>query len=352
MLSRSAFQAFRSSNGVRNVIMPRVPLSASLFTSKQSSLVAIPPLRGNNGNQAGAPPVYESSGLFVAVFFLSSFAGVFYVAHRAKEFKEPDYDPIRKAIAAKLADPKWDDGSWGPVLVRLGWHAAGTYEHKTLSGGSDGGLIRLDPQASWGANKGLEHARAFLEPIKKQFPDISYADLYSLASVVAIKEMGGPEVYWRPGRTDDHNSERSPPDGRLPNASLGAKHLRDIFGRMGFEDKYIVALSGAHALGRCHPNRSGYTGPWTKAPTMFSNDFFRELLENKWTPKKWNGPLQYEDPSGELMMLPSDLALIQDPVFKSYVEKYAQDEELFFTDFAIAYSMMQEFGVKFKSARK
>ena len=48
--------------------------------------------------------------------------------------------------------------------------------------------------------------------------------------------------------------------GRLPDGALGADHIRDIFGRMGFSDQEIVALSGAHALGRCHPDRSGFDG--------------------------------------------------------------------------------------------
>jgi cytochrome c peroxidase len=82
------------------------------------------------------------------------------------------------------------------------------------------------------------------------------------------------------------------PDGRLPDASKTQKHLRDIFYRMGFNDQEIVALSGAHALGRCHTDRSGYTGPWTFSPTVLTNDYFRLLSEEKWQWKKWNGPAQ------------------------------------------------------------
>jgi cytochrome c peroxidase len=74
---------------------------------------------------------------------------------------------------------------------------------------------------------------------------------------------------------------------------------------MGFSDQEIVALSGAHSLGRCHSDRSGWDGPWTSAPTRFTNLYYKELLRRKWTPKQWSGPLQFEDKSGKLMMLPA-----------------------------------------------
>jgi len=119
--------------------------------------------------------------------------------------------------------------------------------------------------------------------------------------------MGGPKINWRPGRSDASDGTFCPPNDRLPDADKGnpeatAKHVRDIFYRMGFNDQEIVALIGAHSIGRCHVDRSGYVGPWTFAESSFTNEFFRELLENTWTRKKWNGPMQYEDPTGQLMM--------------------------------------------------
>ena len=54
---------------------------------------------------------------------------------------------------------------------------------------------------------------------------------------------------------------------------------------MGFDDREIVALSGAHGLGHCHTDRSGFWGPWTFAPTTFSNEYYRLLVEEKWSKK-------------------------------------------------------------------
>jgi len=124
-----------------------------------------------------------------------------------------------------------------------------------------------------------------------------------------------------------------------------------VFYRMGFDDREIVALSGAHAVGRCHTDRSGFDGPWTRAPTTFSNEYFKLLLSETWTERKWNGPRQFENSSSgrDLMMLPSDVALIQDAQMRPWVEKYAGDEELFFKDFAAAFGKLLELGVKFDS---
>jgi cytochrome c peroxidase len=261
----------------------------------------------------------------------------------------PDYNAVRKDIEALLeSNPNYDDGSYGPLLVRLAWHASGTYDKRDRTGGSNGATMRFSPEANWGANAGLDLARKLLEPIKAKYPGISYADLWTLAGVVAVESMGGPTIPWRAGRSDARESEVKPlTDGRLPDAAQKEKHVRDVFYRMGFSDREIVALLGAHSLGRCHTDRSGYTGPWTRAPTSFSNEYFRELLENKWTKKRWNGPEQFEDAKAEIMMTPADLALIEDPAFRKWVELYARDNDAFFRDFASAYSKLLELGVPF-----
>ena len=122
---------------------------------------------------------------------------------------------------------------------------------------------------------------------------------------------------------------------------------------MGLSDKYIVALSGAHALGRCHTDRSGFQGPWTYSPTTFSNAYFKELLGQKWVSKVWNGPKQFVDKAtGSLMMLPSDLALLSDKTFKGLVEQYATDDAVFYKDFAEAFQKLQELGVTFEPETK
>lgn len=224
------------------------------------------------------------------------------------------------------------------------------YDTMTGTGGSNGATMRFAPEGDHGANAGLKAARDFLEPVKEQFPWITYSDLWTLAGVCAIQQMQGPTIPWRPGRTDRDVSACTP-DGRLPDGSKDQTHLRAIFGRMGFDDRETVALSGAHALGRCHTDRSGYDGPWSFSPTVMSNDYFRLLLDEKWSWKKWNGPKQYEDKSSKsLMMLPTDMALVKDKGFLKHVERYAKDDQVFFKEFSDVIVKLFELGVPFKSS--
>ncbi|CDY71696.1 BnaAnng38510D, partial [Brassica napus] len=188
------------------------------------------------------------------------------------------------------------------------------------------------------ANKGLDIAVRLLEPIKDLFPILSYADFYQLAGVVAVEITGGPEIPFHPGRLD---KVEPPPEGRLPQATKGVDHLREVFGRMGLNDKDIVALSGGHTLvllaltivlhflGRCHKERSGFEGPWTQNPLIFDNSYFKELL------------------SGEkqgLLQLPTDKALLEDPIFRPLVERYAADEDAFCEDYTKAHLKLSELG--------
>ena len=207
--------------------------------------------------------------------------------------------------------------------------------------------MRFAPEGDHGANAGLKHARDFLEPVKAKFPWITYSDLWTLAGVCALQEMQGPVIPWRPGR-QDRDAAACTPDGRLPDAAQGSKHLRDIFYRMGFNDQEIVALAGAHALGRCHTDRSGFDGPWTFSPTVLTNDYYNLLLNEKWSLRKWDGPKQYQDGSKSLMMLPADYDLIKDKTMKQWVQKYAKDNEAFFNDFRNVIVKLFELGVPFK----
>ncbi|KAL5593506.1 hypothetical protein FOBRF1_012608 [Fusarium oxysporum] len=262
-----------------------------------------------------------------------------------------DFEAVRKSIIDLLRQPDYDDGSAGPVLVRLAWHSSGTYDVETDTGGSNGAGMRYEAEGGDPANAGLQNARLFLEPVKRLHPWITYSDLWTLAGVTAIRAMGGPEIDWLPGRTDFVDDSKLPPRGRLPDAAQGADHTRDIFYRMGFNDREIVALSGAHSLGRCHTENSGFEGKWVNNPTRFSNQYFRLLLSEKWTEKTVpeSGVTQFSsvdpDTEEELMMLPTDMALTTDPEFSKYVRLYADDKELFFNDFKAAFAKLLELGI-------
>ncbi|KAK9670635.1 hypothetical protein RND81_13G214400 [Saponaria officinalis] len=210
-----------------------------------------------------------------------------------------------------------------PIMLRLAWHDAGTYDVKTKTGGPNGSIKY---ELNHSANKGLNIAIDFCEEVKAKYPKITYADLYQLAGVVAVEVSGGPTIDFVPGRMDCPNPIE---EGRLPDAKEGAAHLRDVFYRMGLSNKDIVALSGAHTLGRAHVERSGFEGAWTREPLKFDNSYFVELLKG--------------DKSG-LLKLPTDKVLVQDPVFRSSVELYAKDKEAFFRDYADSHKKLSMLG--------
>ncbi|KAI3717391.1 hypothetical protein L1987_68978 [Smallanthus sonchifolius] len=236
-------------------------------------------------------------------------------------------DKARRELRAFIAN-----NNCAPIMLRLAWHDAGTYDVNTKTGGPNGS-IRNEEEFSHGSNNGLKIAIDFCEEIKSKHSRITYADLYQLAGVVAVEVTGGPTVEFVPGRKD---SRISPKEGRLPNATKGAPHLRDIFYRMGLSDKDIVSLSGGHTLGRAHADRSGFEGPWTKEPLKFDNSYFVELLKGE---------------SEGLLKLPTDIALLDDPVFRHYVDLYAKDEDAFFNDYAISHKKLSELGFNPNSKR-
>eukprot|EP00753_Platysulcus_tardus_P005548 PLAT13458.1.p1 GENE.PLAT13458.1~~PLAT13458.1.p1 ORF type:complete len:355 (+),score=172.32 PLAT13458.1:33-1097(+) len=339
----------------------RTPLRSSRMLLRTFASEAAP------SAPAGAPPAEGGGGGFIGFLLGAAVgAGGLYAYESSKEEDAaapvaaapavaapaapaapagPDYAAIRGEIESIFDE----DDTRGPFLVRLAWHSSGTYCGKTGTGGSEGATMRFSPEADHGANAGLAGARKLLEGVKARHPGITYADLYTLAGAHVIELMGGPHIAWRPGRSDASGGHACTPDGRLPDADKGSdkktsQHVRDIFYRMGFNDREIVALVGAHTLGECHDDRSGYKGPWSRAPTTFSNLYFKELFDNKWKKKKWDGPMQYADKSGDLMMLPADMVMARDKGFRKWAELYYEDEDFFFQQFAAAYVKLLELG--------
>lgn len=99
-------------------------------------------------------------------------------------------------------------------MLRFAWHSSGTYDRYKHDGGSTNGTMRFDKEVTTKSNTGLARIRTWIEPIRNQFPWISYGDLATLGGVTAVQELGGPTIKWRPGRVDG-GENKIPPDGRL-----------------------------------------------------------------------------------------------------------------------------------------
>jgi cytochrome c peroxidase len=131
--------------------------------------------QSRRGYSSSSAPKSSSSGLYLGLGALAlGGSGYYYYTQGAnaaevKVFapKFEDYQKVYNEIASRLEEKDdYDDGSYGPVLLRLAWHASGTYDKETGTGGSNGATMRFAPESDHGANAGLKAARDFLEPVK------------------------------------------------------------------------------------------------------------------------------------------------------------------------------------------
>lgn len=254
--------------------------------------------KGSFWDEAKLTSLTKGLGLDAGRLKLTSFARMLFEGPQAAL-----YQVVRQDLQKAMSSPEWDDGSYAPILIRLAWHSSGTYNKLDGTGGSNGATMRHALEMNDPENAYLEHARGLLEPVKAKHPWISHADLWILASYVALENTNGPRIAFTGGRVDAPE-ERAVAPGRLPGAEHGlaagmevdeegrlkgwenlAQHIRDVFGRMGITDREAVALiCGGHVYGRCHPEStgSGYAGAWVEMPTLFSNEYAADMVGDKW----------------------------------------------------------------------
>jgi catalase-peroxidase len=212
----------------------------------------------------------------------------------AKEFKTLDLDALIKDLRALMTESQewWpaDFGHYGGLMIRLAWHAAGTYRITDGRGGAGTGQQRFAPLNSWPDNANLDKARRLLWPIKQKYGrKISWADLMVLVGNVALESMGfktfgfaggrpdvwePEELFWGPEGTwlgdERYSGERqlSEPLGAVqmgliyvnpagpngnPDPVAAAKDIRETFFRMAMNDEETVALiAGGHTFGKAH----------------------------------------------------------------------------------------------------
>ena len=274
----------------------------------------------------------------------------------AEEFKKLDLNAVKKDLKNLMTDSQdwWpaDWGHYGGLMVRMAWHAAGTYRIADGRGGAGTGNQRFAPINSWPDNVNLDKARRLLWPIKKKYgKQLSWADLIILAGNTAYESMGlkiygfaggradiwHPEkdIYWgsekewlgNDGRYE--NNERETLENPLAAVQMGliyvnpegvngqpdplrtAQDVRLTFARMAMNDEETVALTaGGHTVGKCHGNgKADLLGPDPEAADVdaqglgwqskngkgFGRDTVSSGIEGAWTthPTKWDNGYFY-----------------------------------------------------------
>jgi len=265
----------------------------------------------------------------------------------AEEFKSLDVDALRRDLIELMTTSQdwWpaDYGHYGPLFIRMSWHAAGTYRIADGRGGGGSGAQRFAPLNSWPDNASLDKARRLLWPIKQKYGrQVSWADLLVFAGNVAYESMGfktfgfgfgrpdiwePEEVFWGPedtwlgderysGDRDLHETVGAVQMGLIyvnpegpaghPDALASARDIRETFGRMAMNDEETVALIvGGHTVGKTHGAVDPqYLGPepegapieqqglgWKNSyGTGKGGDTLTSGLEGAWTtePVKWD----------------------------------------------------------------
>jgi catalase-peroxidase len=271
----------------------------------------------------------------------------------AEQFKGLDVEALKRDLIEVMTKSQdwWpsDYGHYGPLLIRMSWHAAGTYRIADGRGGGGEGQQRFAPLNSWPDNANLDKARRLLWPVKQKYGQkISWADLVILAGNVAYESMGfktfgfgfgrpdvwEPEdIFWGPEDTwlgDERYSGERQLSGPLANVQMGliyvnpegpggnpdplaaARDIRETFARMAMNDEETVALIvGGHTVGKTHgaapavgnvgaepegaPIEDQGLGWKNKFGSGKSSDAITSGLEGAWTnnPAKWdNGFLE------------------------------------------------------------
>jgi len=264
-----------------------------------------------------------------------------------EEFKKLDYWALKEDLRRLMTESQdwWpaDFGHYGPLIIRMAWHSAGTYRIQDGRGGAESGTQRFAPLNSWPDNINLDKARRLLWPIKQKYGRrISWADLMILAGNVALESMGLKTIGFAGGRADVWEPEEDiywgkerewlgderysgdrelenplaavqmgliyvnpeGPNGE-PDPLKAARDIRETFRRMGMNDEETVALiAGGHTFGKTHGAApSSHLGPEPEAApleqmglgwlnshgTGKGGDTITSGLEVTWTttPTKW-----------------------------------------------------------------
>ncbi|UTM58386.1 catalase/peroxidase HPI [Photobacterium sp. CCB-ST2H9] len=274
----------------------------------------------------------------------------------AEEFKTLNLKTVKQDIenVLKTSQDWWpaDYGHYGPLMIRMAWHAAGTYRTGDGRGGASTGNQRFAPLNSWPDNGNLDKARRLLWPVKQKYgKKLSWADLFILTGNVALESMGfktfgfggGREDIWEPevdiywGAEDEwlgnkrYSGDRDlenplaavqmgliyvnpeGPDGN-PDPVASGRDVRETFARMAMNDYETVALTaGGHTFGKCHgAGDAALVGPDPEAAPMEQmglgwknahgsgkgRDSITSGLEGAWTPT----PTQWDNTYFEMLL--------------------------------------------------
>lgn len=209
-------------------------------------------------------------------------------------------------------------------MLRLAYQDTGIFCRSNRAGGPRA-LIRFPTELERPENNGLQFAMEQIEELKEDGNHItailSYSDLIQLGGYAAVEYTGGPSMVFRMGREDSEEKDIAHGDSDQSFIERGLNN--------GFSKRQLVALMGSHTIGFANMESAGSQNRWTQNPHVFDNTYYKEVLLGD---------------RSKFLKTKAEIILANDPELRGYCEEFAQDEQLFFKEYAFAHVKMSELG--------
>ena len=247
-----------------------------------------------------------------------------------------DFAVVKRALAGVMTGNMYK-------FVRLALRCASTYRATDYRGGCNGARIRFAPESEWPINKGLDEVLATLEPVKSQFPDLSWSDLIVFAGTAALELKGAPEMPFCPGRTDASDGEGSEnlepwSTGAFDDSLADFKHSMKI---TGLSLRESIALMGLSAIGDMHPSLRTYMHPADPKSANITSKFYDHILGEDWREFTMpSGEKQFKASGKNIYALKTEAMLGWDAELLAVAQEYAVDEAAFKAELATAWTKL------------
>lgn len=269
----------------------------------------------------------------------------------SEEVLESIYADIEKALYDSSYGHTSDQVNYasynGALFVNLAFQCASTYRATDYLGGCNGATIRFSPESEFPGNEGTGEVIAALEPIAEKYDGLSVSDVIVYAGNVALEKAGASKLHFCQGRTDadltdelQSELKNLAPRTYVPDPIVSVRDNEQVMGLNAYD---TVALAG-RLRSPTQQKRLGYSGSYQSDPSKLSNEFYKLLLSEDWTPVTEGAGMsvktEYKAEGKDIYITGADLVLKMDEEYRKIVEEFAEDEQKFKDSFSMSWTKL------------